>query len=302
MALSEPHMALTETLELQRGAQRFVRSAMRAPLLGPEHERDLARRWRDDHDERALHDLTTAYMRLVVSLAARFRHYGLPMSDLVQEGNVGLMQAAARFEPEREVRFSTYASWWIRSAIQDFVLRNWSIVRTGTTAAQKSLFFNLRRLRARIADVGDATMTRENLAYVARALGVEVRDVESMASRLSAPDRSLNAPMAEEGVGEWQDMLPDEGIGPADTVMEERDGAARTRLVQDAMRDLSDRERIIISERKLEEEAVTLEALGRRLGISKERVRQIEGHALAKLKRALLARVGDPIAAGYIGN
>ncbi len=295
-------MALTETLELQRGAQRFVRSAMRAPLLGPEHERDLARRWRDDHDERALHDLTTAYMRLVVSLAARFRHYGLPMSDLVQEGNVGLMQAAARFEPEREVRFSTYASWWIRSAIQDFVLRNWSIVRTGTTAAQKSLFFNLRRLRARIADVGDATMTRENLAYVARALGVEVRDVESMASRLSAPDRSLNAPMAEEGVGEWQDMLPDEGIGPADTVMEERDGAARTRLVQDAMRDLSDRERIIISERKLEEEAVTLEALGRRLGISKERVRQIEGHALAKLKRALLARVGDPIAAGYIGN
>jgi RNA polymerase sigma-32 factor len=145
-------------------------------------------------------------------------------------------------------------------------------------------------------------MTQENLAYVARALGVEVRDVESMASRLSAPDRSLNAPMVEEGVGEWQDMLPDEGIGPADTVMEERDGAARTRLVHDAMRDLSDRERIIISERKLEEEAVTLEALGRRLGISKERVRQIEGSALAKLKRALLARVGDPVAAGYIGN
>jgi RNA polymerase sigma-32 factor len=295
-------MALSETMELQRGAQRFVRSAMSAPLLGPEHERDLARRWRDEHDERALHDLTRAYMRLVVSLAARFRHYGLPMSDLVQEGNVGLMQAAARFEPEREVRFSTYASWWIRSAIQDFVLRNWSIVRTGTTAAQKSLFFNLRRLRARIADVGDATMSQENLAYVARALGVEERDVASMASRLSAPDRSLNAPMAEEGVGEWQDMLPDEAMGPADSVMEARDGAARTRLVQEAMRDLSDRERIIISERKLEEEAVTLEALGRRLGISKERVRQIEGHALAKLKRALLARVGDPIAAGYIGN
>ncbi|HVY86710.1 MAG TPA: RNA polymerase factor sigma-32 [Caulobacterales bacterium] len=295
-------MALTETSELQRGAQRFVRRAMRAPLLGPEHERDLARRWRDEHDEDALHELTTAYMRLVVSLATRFRHYGLPMSDLVQEGNVGLMQAAARFEPEREVRFSTYASWWIRSAIQDFVLRNWSIVRTGTTAAQKSLFFNLRRLRARIADVGDATMSQENLAYVARVLGVDQHDVEAMASRLSAPDRSLNAPLADEGVAEWQDLLRDEGAGPDETVMEARDGAARTRLVRDAMRELSDRERIIIRERKLEEECVTLEALGQRLGISKERVRQIEGNALAKLKRALVARVGDPVAAGYLGN
>ncbi len=295
-------MALTETSELQRGAQRFVRRAMRAPLLGPEHERDLARRWREAHDEEALHELTTAYMRLVVSLATRFRHYGLPMSDLVQEGNVGLMQAAARFEPEREVRFSTYASWWIRSAIQDFVLRNWSIVRTGTTAAQKSLFFNLRRLRARIADVGDATMSQENLAYVARVLGVDQHDVEAMASRLSAPDRSLNAPLADEGVAEWQDLLRDEGAGPDETVMEARDGAARTRLVRDAMRELSDRERIIIRERKLEEECVTLEALGQRLGISKERVRQIEGNALAKLKRALVARVGDPVAAGYLGN
>src|SRR5215813_15262457 len=136
-------MALTETSELQRGAQRFMRRAMRAPLLEPDLERDLARRWRDEHDEDALHELTTAYLRLVVSLATRFRHYGLPMSDLVQEGNVGLMQAAARFEPERGVRFSTYAAWWVRSAMQDFVLRNWSIVRTGTTAAQKSLFFNL---------------------------------------------------------------------------------------------------------------------------------------------------------------
>ncbi|MES1158981.1 MAG: RNA polymerase factor sigma-32 [Terricaulis silvestris] len=295
-------MALTETSELQRGAQRFVRHAMRAPLLEPEHERWLARRWREQHDEEALHELTEAYMRLVISLASRFRHYGLPMSDLVQEGNVGLMQAAARFEPEREVRFSTYASWWIRSAIQDFVLRNWSIVRTGTTAAQKSLFFNLRRLRARIADTGDATMSLENRAYVARMLGVTEGEVEAMASRLSAPDRSLNAPLANEGVAEWQDLLRDEGATPDETVMLQRDGAARTRLVQDAMRELSDRERIIICERKLEEESVTLEALGQRLGISKERVRQIEGNALAKLKRALLARVGDPVAAGYIGN
>ena len=296
-------MAISETLELQRGAQRYLRTAMKAPLLDAEYERHLARRWREHHDERALHDLTTAYLRLVVAMAARFRHYGLPMSDLVQEGNVGLMQAAARFEPEREVRFSTYASWWIRSAIQDFVLRNWSIVRTGTTAAQKSLFFNLRRLRARIADVGDASMSPENRAHIARVLGVEEREVEAMASRLSGPDRSLNAPLTEEGQGgEWQDLLADESAGPDDTVMHAHDGAARTKLVRDAMGDLSERERIIICERKLEDEAVTLEALGQRLGISKERVRQIEGNALAKLKRALEARVGDPVQAGYIGN
>ncbi|MGE0596817.1 MAG: RNA polymerase factor sigma-32 [Hyphomonadaceae bacterium] len=294
-------MAITETSELQRGAQRYLRTAMRAPLLEADNERELARRWREQNDEDALHDLTTAYLRLVVAMAARFRHYGLPMSDLVQEGNVGLMQAAARFEPEREVRFSTYASWWIRSAIQDFVLRNWSIVRTGTTAAQKSLFFNLRRLRAKIDDVGEASMSAENRAFVARALGVEERDVETMASRLSAPDRSLNAPLTDETGGEWQDLLADDRAGPDAAVEAAHDGEARVRLVRDALHDLSERERIIIRERKLEDESVTLEALGARLGISKERVRQIEGNALVKLKRALEARVGDPVAAGYVG-
>jgi len=293
-------MALSETSELRRGAQAYLRTAMRAPLLDAVHERDLARRWRDEDDERALHELITAYLRLVVAMAARFRHYGLPMSDLVQEGNVGLMQAAARFEPEREVRFSTYAAWWIRSAMQDFVLRNWSIVRTGTTSAQKALFFNLRRLRARIGDIGDAIMSAEATSRVARALRVPERDVESMAARLSAPDRSLNAPLTEDGDGEWQDMLADDADDPEALIMSHHDGAARTRLVHEAMADLSDRERMIIRERKLEEESVTLEALGERLGISKERVRQIEGAALEKLKRALIARVGDPVAAGYV--
>jgi len=294
-------MALTETAELRRGAQSYLRTAMRAPLLDALHERDLARRWRDLRDERALHELITAYLRLVVAMAARFRHYGLPMSDLVQEGNVGLMQAAARFEPEREVRFSTYASWWIRSAMQDFVLRNWSIVRTGTTSAQKALFFNLRRLRAKIGDIGDATMSAESSSRVAVALRVSEREVSSMAARLSAPDRSLNAPLTEDGDGEWQDMLADDSDSPEAVVMQAHDGAARVDLVRAAMSDLSDRERLIITERKLEEEAVTLEALGERLGISKERVRQIEGNALEKLRRALIARVGDPVAAGYVG-
>src|SRR5262249_5798789 len=205
-AKSDP-MALSETSETRGRDQAYVKSAMRAPLLNADHERDLAERWRELGDERALHELITAYLRLVVAMAARFRHYGLPMSDLVQEGNVGLMQAAARFEPEREVRFSTYAAWWIRSAMQDFVLRNWSIVRTGTTSAQKALFFNLRRLRARIGDVGDAVMSAEATSRVAQALRVPERDVESMAARLSAPDRSLNAPLSEDGDGEWQDML-----------------------------------------------------------------------------------------------
>jgi RNA polymerase sigma-32 factor len=293
-------MALSETSELQRGAQRYVRAAMRAPLLAADHERDLARRWREDSDERALHELTTAYLRLVVAMASRFRNYGLPMSDLVQEGNVGLMQAAMRFEPAREVRFSTYATWWIRSAMQDFVLRNWSIVRTGTTSAQKALFFNLRRLRARIGDIGDAVMSAEATSSVAKALRVHERDVEAMAARLSGPDRSLNAPLTDEGEGEWQDLLADDAAGPEADAMDAHDSAARADLVRDAMRDLSDRERLIIRERKLEEESVTLEALGERLGISKERVRQIEGNALEKLRRALIARVGDPVAAGYV--
>ncbi|MFT3728806.1 MAG: RNA polymerase factor sigma-32 [Terricaulis sp.] len=294
-------MALTETLDLQRGAQTFIRRAMRAPLLDATREHDLALRWRDAHDECALHELITAYLRLVVAMAARFRHYGLPMSDLVQEGNVGLMQAAMRFEPDREVRFSTYASWWVRSAMQDFVLRNWSIVRTGTTSAQKSLFFNLRRLRARIGDVGDATMTAAARSQVAHALGVAESEVEAMASRLSAPDRSLNAPMSESGEDEWQDFLADASLDPEAVVTLSHDAEARAHLVQDAMADLSERERLIIRERKLEEDAKTLEALGEQLGISKERVRQIEGNALAKLKRALLARVGDPVEAGFVG-
>jgi RNA polymerase sigma-32 factor len=294
-------MALTENLDLRRGAQRFIRAAMRAPLLAADHERNLAERWRDSGDERALHELITAYLRLVVAMASRFRHYGLPISDLVQEGCVGLMQAAARFEPEREVRFSTYASWWIRSAMQDFVLRNWSIVRTGTTSAQKSLFFNLRRLRARIGDIGEGALSPAARARVAHALNVPEHDVDAMAARLSAPDRSLNAPLTDEGDGEWQDLLADEGIDPECETMYAHDSAARSDLVRDALCDLSERERLIIRERKLEDEAVTLEALGERLGISKERVRQIEGAALAKLRRALEARVGDPVAAGYVG-
>lgn len=278
----------------------FVRKAMKAPMLEAEHELNLARRWRDQEDEDALHELTTAYMRLVISMASKFRHYGLPLSDLVQEGNVGLMQAAARFDPVREVRFSTYASWWIRSSIQDYVLRNWSIVRTGTTAAQKSLFFNLRRLRAKIDDTGDAIMTAENKKWVSEHLGVPERDVETMASRLSASDRSLNAPLSADGEAQWQDLLPDNGATPDQVVMEERDNAKRKAWIAEALEVLNERETLIISERRLTDDSVTLEVLGKRLSISKERVRQIEHQALNKLRKTLIKIVGDPEKAGLI--
>jgi RNA polymerase sigma-32 factor len=273
---------------------------MAVPLLEAEHERDLARRWREQNDNNALHELTTAYMRLVVSMAGKFRNYGLPMSDLVQEGNIGLMQAAARFEPDREVRFSTYASWWIRASIQDYVLRNWSIVRTGTTAAQKSLFFNLRRLRAGLNDGGSQALSPESRAFIAKELSVEEREVEMMASRLSASDRSLNAPLVEAGEGEWQDFLVDEAPLPEAAVMHSRDDATRHEWLETALATLTARERNIIEQRRLIDEPQTLEFMGRALGISKERVRQIEHHALKKLKAALEGAVGDPRAAGLI--
>jgi RNA polymerase sigma-32 factor len=280
--------------------RRFLKTAMAIPLLEREEEHALAVAWKEEGDEAALHRLTTAYMRLVIALAARFKHYGLPFPDLVQEGNIGLMQAAARFEPERGVRFSTYASWWIRSSIQDYVLRNWSIVRTGTTAAQKSLFFNLRRMRALINDTGSGALSPVNRAYVAQALKVGEDDVESMAARLSAVDRSLNAPYTEDGDGEWQDLLADERPDPETAVMGSRDGDTRSRWLGRALDRLNDRERLIITERRLNEETVTLEALGARLGISKERVRQIEHHALGKLKTFLTDAAGDPHEVGLI--
>lgn len=292
-------MPLTETEEFQTAARSYARETMRIPMLGVEDEIDLARRWRDGADEAALHRLTSAYLRLVVAMASRFRNYGLPTSELVQEGNVGLMQAAARFDPERGVRFSTYAAWWIRAAIQDYILRNWSIVRTGTTSAQKSLFFNLRRLRAKIDDAGE-NLTHDGRAFIARKLKVSEADVEAMAARMSGPDRSLNTPVGEDGAADWQDLLADDHITPDDEVMERRDGAARERWVSEALKRLNAREQLIIRERRLEEESVTLEHLGARLGVSKERVRQIEASAMEKLRRALLDLVGDPAAAGLI--
>lgn len=287
-------MAYIDDPETQRANLTFIRTSMKEPLLSREHEQDLAIRWRDAHDEKALHELVRSYTRLVIATASRFRNYGLPMGDLVQEGNVGLMQAAARFEPDREVRFSTYATWWIRSAIQDYILRNWSIVRTGTTAAQKSLFFNLRRLRAKINDINAGAMTQDARLKVATELRVSLQEVEAMEMRLGGSDQSLNAPIAETGDDSWQDFLPDQRPTPEMVVTGLRDSVSRSRWLAEALSDLSPRERVIIERRRLVDEGATLEELGRELGVSKERVRQLENRAMNKLRVSMLRNVGKP--------
>ena len=265
----------------------FVRRAMRLPLLSPDEEAMLARRWRDTQDQTAMHRLVAPHMRLVIATAVRFRHYGLPLNDLIQEGNLGLMQAAARFEPEREVRFSTYATWWIRAAIQDFVLRNWSIVRTGTTAAHKSLFFNLRRLRARIEGGGREQLTDEGRRLLAHQMNVSETDVRHMESRLAAVDRSLNATVTEDGESAWQDLLVDDRPTPEENTIQHMDTRRRAGWIGAALETLPARERAILRARFFSEEVVTLERLGSRLGISKERVRQLEHQALKRLRRQL---------------
>lgn len=268
---------------------RMIRAAMRAPYLERSEEHALAVRWRDTKDQDALNKITTAHMRLVISMAGKFRHYGLNSSDLIQEGHVGLLEAAARFEPDREVRFSTYATWWIRASIQDHILRNWSIVRGGTSSAQKALFFNLRRLRARINRGVEQTDTATLYTQISTALGVSIKDVARMDARLSSPDSSLNAPVGDDGEAgaERQDFLVDDSPLPEEIVATIIDTERRNAWLNVALSELNPREFRIIKERRLSEDSVTLEYLGERLGISKERVRQIESRAMGKLRIAL---------------
>ncbi len=287
-------MAYIDDPQTQRANLKFIKTSMQEPLLSREIEYDLAKRWRDSQDELALHKLVRAYTRLVISIASRFRNYGLPMGDLVQEGNVGLLQAAERFEPDRGVRFSTYASWWIRSAMQDFILRNWSIVRTGTTAAQKSLFFNLRRLRAQIDDIGGEQLSEESREFIANELKVNVHEVEAMEIRLNGGDQSLNAPVSDESEDSWQDFLADQRPSSEETVVSVRDGRTRARWLVEALRELPQREQTIIRKRRLTENGATLEELGRVLGVSKERVRQLEHRALTKLRKSISQRTELP--------
>ncbi|MDN2579884.1 RNA polymerase factor sigma-32 [Aquibium sp. ELW1220] len=268
----------------------MISAARKAPYLDRVEEHELAVRWKEKRDQEALHRITMAHMRLVISMATKFRYFGLPLSDLIQEGHVGLLEAAARFEPDREVRFSTYATWWIRASMQDYILRNWSIVRGGTSSAQKALFFNLRRLRARLAQGSEPLRGAAVYKEIADAIGVSVSDVALMDSRLSGPDTSLNAPLSDDGEAgsERMDFLVSDAPTPDEVVTASVDDERRVLWLNRALSVLNDRELRIIRERRLRDEGATLESLGEKLGISKERVRQIENRAMQKLRTALL--------------
>lgn len=276
------------------GDRRFVSATMSAPLLEREHERELARRWIEDGDEAALHELTVAHARLVIRIASGFKGSGLPIADLIQEGNVGLMQSASRFDPTRGVRFSTYATWWIVAAIQSYILRNVSMVRAATTPRQRRLFFGIRRARSRRVVGYDGRFTFDDHQRLADMLGVSVKEVANMDAYLSRPDQSLNAPLSGDSQLEQQDLLQSNDLGPEDLTIRQRDGAARRAWIDQAMSRLSPRERHIVDRRFLGERRVTLSEIGKSFGVSKERVRQIEARALRKMREALVELVERP--------
>lgn len=276
-------------VDYQGYSNQILEVARRAPYLTREEELDLAKRWRDKQDAQALERLTLAHLRLVLAQAMKFRSFGLPLADMAQEGQIGLMEAAARFDPDREVRFSTYASWWIKASIQDYILRNWSIVRGGTSSVQKRLFFSVRRLHLEIARQHPDFSDVEVKSKIAEKLGVSAKDVERMSSHLSGPDTSLNAPISEadDGVAEKIDLLMDTAPQPDDIASEQIDMDRKRNWLADAMKSLNQRELMILRKRRLADETMTLEALGQAMGISKERVRQIESAALKKLRAHL---------------
>ena len=269
--------------------QGFSRKAMKAEMLDAETELALAYAWRDQRDEESLHRLITAYMRLAISMASKFRRYGAPMSDLIQEASVGLMKAADKFDPDRGVRFSTYAVWWIKASIQDYVMRDFSLVRTGSTSSQKSLFFNMRRVQARIEREAGAPLETHVLhEMIAAELGVPIHDVQMMDGRLSGSDFSLDATQSSEDEGRsWVDALEDDSPQADEIVTNSHDNATLRQWLTSAFSTLSERERFIVRERKLRDDPRTLESLGGKLGLSKERVRQLEAAAFSKMRRSL---------------
>ncbi len=272
----------------------LTRKAMKAEMLDADTERALAIAWRDHRDEAAMHRLITAHMRLAISVAGRFKRYGAPMNDLIQEAGLGLMKAADKFDPDRGVRFSTYAIWWIKASVQEYVMRNWSMVRTGSTSSQKSLFFNLRRVQAQLerdaAQQGEELTGYELREKIAVEIGVPLRDVEMMSGRLAGSDFSLNATQSSEDEGrEWIDVLPDDSAQAPEVVQASHDTAQLRDWLVAAMANLKPREQYILRKRKLRDDTRTLESLGTELGLSKERVRQLEAAALQKLRKRLEA-------------
>lgn len=287
-------MALNESTQTERSNRRYIAKAMDAPLLERGYEIDLAKRWLEKRDVAALHEIIEAHGRLVVRIAAGFRSSGLPMADLIQEGNIGLMEAAKRFDPEREVRFSTYATWWIVASIQNFILRNSSIVRAATTPKQRRLFFNLRRMRARMASGFEGGLSMDEREIIADKLNVTVVDVERMETHLARPDQSLNATIGKEDVTEYQELLADTGPTPEDLAASDSGRMARQTWIMEALDKLTPRERQIIASRFLEDKRSTLAEIGQEFGVSKERIRQIESRALQKMQGTLSEFEGRP--------
>jgi len=275
------------TVGSEGGLSRYLEEIRKFPMLEPDEEFMLAKRWREHGDTEAAHRLVTSHLRLVAKIAMGYRGYGLPVSELISEGNVGMMQAVKRFDPDRGFRLATYAMWWIRAAIQEYILHSWSLVKMGTTAAQKKLFFNLRKIKGQLRAFEDGDLSPEHVKKIASDLNVPEVDVVNMNRRLRAPDHSLNAPLRVEGEGEWQDWLVDEGPSQEVVLAEREELSKRRKLLTQAMTQLNERERHILTERRLKDDPTTLEDLSQQYGISRERVRQIEVRAFDKLQKAI---------------
>ncbi len=272
---------------------RYLQEIRKFPMLTAEEESSLSRRWRDSEDLEAAHKLVTSHLRLVAKIAMGYRGYGLPLGELISEGNVGMMQAVKRFDPDRGFRLATYAMWWIRAAIQEYILHSWSLVKMGTTAAQKKLFFNLRRLKGQMQAIDDGDLQPEQVAKIAHALDVPEVDVVNMNRRLTAPDHSLNASVRADGEGEWQDWLVDTSDSQETELADREELTGRKSLLANALKTLNDRERHILIERRLKEEPTTLEDLSQQYNVSRERVRQIEVRAFDKLQKAMQMAVTE---------
>ncbi|GGG34715.1 RNA polymerase sigma factor RpoH [Chelatococcus composti] len=288
------------TLASEGGLARYLEEIRRFPMLTPDEEYMLAKRWREHGDREAAHKLVTSHLRLVAKIAMGYRGYGLPIAEVVSEGNVGLMQAVKRFEPDKGFRLATYAMWWIKAAIQEYILRSWSLVKMGTTASQKKLFFNLRKAKGRISAYDEGDLRPEQVKAIAKRLGVPEQDVIEMNRRLGG-DTSLNAPLRQDGDGEWQDWLVDESENQEANLVAEEEGRNRLAALRQALGVLNERERRIFEARRLRDDPITLEDLSSEFGVSRERVRQIEVRAFEKVQEAVkqgLARIEAPKAGG----
>nr|WP_300377846.1 RNA polymerase sigma factor RpoH [Henriciella sp.] len=275
------------TLSPEQGLSRYLTEIRKFPMLEKQEEFMLAKSWQEHEDTEAAEQMVTSHLRLVAKIAMGYRGYGLPMAEVISEGNVGLMQAVKKFDPDKGFRLATYAMWWIRAAIQEYILRSWSLVKLGTTAAQKKLFFNLRRIKGEIRALETGDLNPEQVSEIAERLNVSEKDVLSMNGRMSGSDASLNAPMGVEGDMEWQDWLTDDEPGQAETYANRQEFDSRMELLQDAMGDLSEREQHILQERRLTDEPKTLEELSEVYNVSRERIRQIEVRAFEKIQKAM---------------